>query len=183
MKRNKELRLIVGGSATRFSVNGVTVSVVADSAAALPVDVRVFEEDTYLVLTVDPVMRYVDEHPVRLMTRIMESRPHIPGTVVRKKTNWYAVVHDLDVEPICRKEWLDSAYAETLRLAEGRGIVRLGLPLLGTVHGRYPLQDSLMLLMRHIRKQNLTKVREIVIIAKRGSRETIRKLLVQSSRP
>lgn len=179
MKREKEFRLIIGGADDKIVINTVEIDVLADSASSLPVDVRIFEEDTYLVLTVDPVMRYVDEHPVRLMTRILDAKPHLPGSVVRKKSSWYAVVHDLDAEPICRKEWIDNAYGESLRLAEKSGVARLGIPLLGTVHGRYPARDSLQMLTDHILKQNLSKVKKIVIIVKKDFVAETRKLLVQ----
>lgn len=179
MKRKKGFRLIIGGAAEKIELNNIEIEVMSHSAISPPVDVRVFEEDTYLVLTVDPVMRYVDEHPVRLMTRIMDAKPHIPGSVVRKNSSWYAVVHDLDAEPISRKEWIDTAYEEALRLAEEYGVARLGMPLLGAVHGRYPVRDSLQMLTNHIRKQNLSRIQKIVILAKKGAEEAVRKLLVQ----
>lgn len=177
MGGNKKFTLITGGADHKIEVNGIAIEVVSDSVSPLPVDVRVFEEDTYLVLTVDPVMRYTDEHPIRLMTHIMEAKTKKPGSVVRKNSNWYAVVYDLDADPICRAEWIDNAYRESLQLAEKRGITRLGLPLLGTVHGSYSAQDSMQLLVNQIKTLALAKLKKIVVIAEKDFDEDVRKML------
>jgi hypothetical protein len=181
MKSNRPFRLITGGSSGRIKINR-TVMEVSSASGSLPVDVRVFEEDTRLALTVDSVMRHVEEHPVRLMTDILEARPAEPGTVVRKRTSWYAVVLDLDAEPMLRREWIDAAYAEVLRLAEEGGVARLGLPLLGTVHGRHPAGDSLGMLTARLRSGNFRKIQQIVIPAARDTGKTIRGLLLQMAK-
>lgn len=182
MTLDKKFKLIIGGSSGKKEVNKVGIEVVSDSAAPLPVDVRVFEEDTYLVLTVDPIMRYTDEHPIKLMTHIMEAKPQHPGSVITKDSSWYAVVHDLDADPICREEWVISAYMESLKLAEKRGVSRLGLPLMGTVHGRFPSRRSMDLLLQEIRAQIFFRLKKVVILAEKGFEEELRKMLGELSR-
>jgi len=182
MTRDKKFKLIIGGTANKIEVNKVAVGVISDSATALPVDVRVFEEDTYLVLTVDPVMRYTDEHPIKLMTHILEAKPRQPGSVVIKDSNWYAVVHDLDADPICREEWIVSAYQEALKLAEEKGVTRLGMPLLGTVHGQFSSQASMDLLLQGIRSQIFSRLKGIMILAEKGFEEDVRKMLGELNR-
>jgi len=182
MKGKKKFKLITGGAAGNIVINGVVLDIIADSTMSLSVDVRVFEEDTYLVLTVDPVMRYPDEHPIKLMTHIMEAKPRQPGSVVTKDSSWYAVVHDLDADPICREEWIVSAYMESLKLAEELGVGRLGLPLLGTVHGQFPSRESMDLLLREVRSQIFSRLKRIVILAEKGFEEELRKMLGELSR-
>lgn len=177
--KDKKFKLILGGSAGKVIVNNVRVEVVSDSWASLPVDVRVFEEDTFLVLTVDPVMKYTDEHPVKFMTRIMETKRHEPGSVVRKQSSWYAVVHDVDAEPVCSEEWIDKAYSEVLRLAATKGIAKLGIPLLGTVHGKFSACESLRLLVCHVKGLKKTSLKEILILAPHYMENEIRKILVE----
>jgi hypothetical protein len=177
MTWDKKFKLIIGGAANKIEVNKVAVEVISDSATTLPVDARVFEEDTYLVLTVDPVMRYTDEHPIKLMTHIMDAKPRQPGSVVTKDSSWYAVVHDLDADPICRKEWIAGAYTESLKRAEEKGITRLGLPVLGTVHGRFPSRESMDLLLQEVRAQIFFRLKRIVILAEKGFEEDLRKML------
>lgn len=177
MIRDKKFKLIKGGAGSEVNINGVIMDVIPDSISPLPVEVRVFEEDTHLVLTVDPVMRYTEEHPIRLMTRVMEMKPHKPGTVARKHSSWYAVVHDLDADPVCREEWIGSAYREILRLTEKRGVVRLGMPLLGTVHGTLPARDSLRLLLHHLALQHYAILKKILLLAKPGQAKELRSML------
>ncbi len=180
MSGENKFNLIIGGTAHQVKVNKVSIEVVSDAVTPLPIDVRVFEEDTHLVLTVDPVMRYTEEHPIRLMTSIMEEKPRKPGAVVRKNSSWYAVVHDLDAEPICREEWIDTAYGGCLQLAEKSGVIRLGLPLLGAVHSSFPAQESLQILVKHLRSQNFSKLKKIVLLVEKGFEEQVGRMLKMS---
>lgn len=178
MDGENKFRLITGiNRAQPAEVNGVLIEVLPVDTSPLPVDVRVFEEDTCLVLTVDPVMRYVEEHPVRLMTRIMETKPHLPGSVVTKKRSWYAVVHDLDAEPVFRKEWIDKAYARTLLIAGEKEVRVLGMPLLGTVHGTFPPSESLRFLLCQLEQQQHLSLAKLVLLERPEMVEKIRKLL------
>ena len=180
--KDKKFTLITGGAAGNIVINGVVLDIIADSTMPLPVDVRVFEDDTYLVLTVDPVMRYTNEHPIRLMTDILEAKPRRPGAVVTKDSSWYAVVHDLDAEPTCRDEWIVSAYGESLRLAEKKGVNRLAIPLLGTVHGTFQPRESMDLLVEQVRSQSFSRLKRIVILAENGCVDELRKMLKELSR-
>ncbi len=182
MAKNKRFKLIIGGIAGKIKINKVAIEVISDSVIPLPVDVRVFEEDTYLVLTVDPVMRYTDEHPIKLMTHILDAKPQKPGSVITKEKSWYAVVHDLDAEPVCRENWIASAYMKSLKLAEGKGISRLGFPLLGTVHGQFPSRESMGLLLREIRSRPFSRLKKIVILAENGFEDELRKILSELCR-
>jgi len=179
MKGRKKFTLITGGNAGKTKVNGVSVDIIAESTRPLPVDVRVFEEDTHLVLTVDPVMRYTDDHPIRLMTDILEAEPGKPGTVVTKGTSWYAVVHDLDAEPSSREEWVADAYAALLKLAETNNVSRLGVPLLGTVHGRFQKRESMFSLLHQIRSQSFAQLQKLSILVPDGQETELRAMIVE----
>lgn len=91
--------------------------------APFPVEAVIVEEDTGLVLSADTELHTCDEHPIRLMMALWEFVPERPGGVVLKGRNPYrlfAIVHDFDQEPSCRKEWvtgaLDAGLAECRRL-------------------------------------------------------------------
>ena len=158
--------LLEGGRDKQTIVNTVSIVVGPDSLSSQSVDVRVFEEDTHLVLTVDPVMRYMEEHPIRLMTSVLEAKPGKPGSIVTNRASWYAVIHDLDADPTCRREWIAKAYQAALTLAEKKMIPRLGLPLLGSVHGKILAAESLEMLinaMRIISFQHLKIIRKGII--------------------
>ncbi len=94
-----QFTVLEGGRNKLTTINTVTLAIVQNSLSHLPVDVRVFEEDTHLVLTFDRVIRHTEEHPIRLMTEIMETKPKKPGSIITTKARWYAVIHDLDADP------------------------------------------------------------------------------------
>lgn len=164
MAAEPKLKLLFGGKAKQVNVNGVTVSVAPNSLYPLPVDARVFEEDTHLVLTVDPVMRFTEEHPIRLLNSLSRERSKQPGTVVINGTSWYAVVHDLDAEQTSHRDWVEKAYREIFRLAEARRIHRIGIPLLGSVHGNMKSSESLRLMLEGIRATRFRLLRNIMIL-------------------
>lgn len=159
-----QLKVLEGGRDKQVTVNTVNLAVVANSLSPLLVNVRIFEEDTHLVLTVDPVMRHTKEHPIHLMTRIMETKPRKPGSIIIKNASWYAIVHDLNVEPSWRQEWIENAYLAALRLGETKHVQKLGLPLLGSVHGNFPPEQSLELLIQTIKSRTFQHLSNILIL-------------------
>ncbi|MCL7486904.1 MAG: hypothetical protein M8357_01855 [Desulfobulbaceae bacterium] len=156
--------VLEGGRGKQPTVNTVSLAVVPDSLSPLPAEVRVFEEDTHLVLTVDPVIRYTEEHPIRLMTSVMEAKPRKPGSVVTNSGSWYAVVHDLDREPTWRQAWIEKAYREILLLGEKKRIRKIGVPLLGSVHGNFSPDASMKMLLQAIDAAILKQLKNILIL-------------------
>ena len=173
MTSRTRLTVLEGGRDKHVFVNGVTVQVSSDALPSLPIDVRVFEEDTFLVLTVDPVMRHKEEHPIRLMTRVAESKPNKPGSVVINNTSWYAVVHDVDRDPTWNEEWIRKAYKQVLLLAEIKKVRRIGLPLLGSVHGKFPPGQSLAMLYESIDSSPFQFLQNILILVPHTTCKTI----------
>jgi hypothetical protein len=102
------------------------------------VDAVAAEEDTYLVLSADPVVEEVTEEPERLLSDAAARIPLAPGTVLVRggePLELLAVVHDLDQEPTWREEWVAGALDEIMREVFERGLGSLAMPMLGAVHG------------------------------------------------
>ena len=74
------MKLIHGGLSKHTFINGIQVAVAPKESPPFPVEVMVYEEDTNLILTVDPVIEHEDEHIIRTMTDIMETKKHKPGS-------------------------------------------------------------------------------------------------------
>lgn len=180
MTRKPKFKLLLGGKAKHVTINGVKVSVAPNTLFPLPVDARVFEEDTHLVLTVDPVMRYTPEHPIRMLNSLSRDRAKKPGSVVLNGASWYAVVHDLDLEPTSRREWVESAYREIFRLTEEGRVNRIGIPLLGSVHGNMKSAESLDLLLQRIRTVRARELKHIMIIVPPGQVEQTKTNLLRT---
>ena len=127
----------------------------------------VFEEDRNLILTVDPVTDYTEEHPIRTMTNILESKQYTPGTVVVNGNSWYAVVIDLDRKSICRTEWCKTALDRVFELVKTKRISSLALPILGTVHGGLLIEQELPCLLNTIAHLNQQTLKKIWIVMQR----------------
>jgi O-acetyl-ADP-ribose deacetylase (regulator of RNase III) len=123
------------------------------------VDAVAAEEDTFLVLSADPVVRDPKEHPVRLMTRVIETQAEAPGSVIVKggsPLRLLAIVHDLSQEPSWREEWIASALDAIFREAESRKLQSIALPLIGTKHGSLE-KRRFVVLLRHALERTLPR--------------------------
>lgn len=182
MPKKNKFTVLEGGRDKHVFVNGVTVQVSSDALPSMPIDVRVFEEDTFLVLTVDPVMRYKEEHPIRLMTEVSKSKPNKLGSVVINNNSWYAVVHDVNQDPPWNDEWIRKAYKQVFLLAEIKKVRRIGLPLLGCVHGKFPTGQSLAMLHESIDASPFQFLQNILILVPHTSSKAIWKKLKEMVR-
>ena len=105
----------------------------------------VCEEDTFLVLSGDTTLPEKADHPIRVMTGVMEAEPRDGGSIVIERgqpPRLLAIIHDLNDEPSLQEPWLRDALTQIPLLARERGFRSLALPLLGTVHGRMGIQES-----------------------------------------
>ena len=114
-----------------------------------PVDAIVEEEDTFITLSAGPALTVPDEHPIRILTRARGAREVELGTVVVRPGSpltFLAIVHRLSEERTWREDWIAEA-VENLRLCVARYRVgALGMPLLGTVHGKLDPKRAFALL-------------------------------------
>ncbi len=171
------MKLIQGGRLEPLSINNVEIAVSTIDSAPFPVEVMVFEEDTHLILTVDQVDEYKEEHPIRIMTDIMDAKKYRPGSIVRNGNSWYAVVVDLDREPICDNRWVEEAIKEILNLAEKNKIFSLALPILGSVHGGRGLELQLNNLLEIISEMSPTIIKRILIITRHDRQKRIHEIV------
>ena len=171
------MKLIHGNRLASICINGVNLAVAPKESPPFSVEVMVFEEDTCLVLTVDPVKEYEPEHPIRTMTDIMNMTTHQPGTVVVNGSSWYAVVIDLNSNTICRKKWCEEALAQLLLIARKTGVQSLALPVLGTIHGNLPVEEQLPILLRKLAVGNNGILKHLWLIAPQEEIKQIQKII------
>jgi hypothetical protein len=89
-------------------------------------------------MSAQPVVRVPPEPLIKVMARLIETRPKETGTVLVKGNNplrFLAIVHDLNEEPTWREEWIESALEAVFQEAENRKLESIALPILGTKHG------------------------------------------------
>ena len=132
-----------------MSLGSLRIVAAPDDTPPFKVDAVAAEEDTFLVLSADPQVRDPKEPLMRVMTRVIETHPEAPGSVLVKgkcPLRLLAIVHDLNEDPSWREEWIASALDGIFREAESRKLRSIALPLLGTLHGSLEKQRFVVLL-------------------------------------
>ena len=117
--------------------------------ALLSVDAFVEEQDTNLLLGNSPIVSVVIDSFPKLVEKMSQLTGEKPGDVLIKSTSplhMIAVVYDIDNEPICEENWLESAFISVLEHCQEYKIPRLAMPLLGTSYGKLTEDDVFELL-------------------------------------
>jgi len=149
-----------------------------------PVDAEVFEEDTFLVLSADTAVRETHEPLIRVMTKVIETRPETPGSILvrgKRPLRILAIVHDLNEEPSWKIEWVQSALRQIFKEVESRGLKSLALPFLGTMHGSLEKLRFVMLLREALALKEFKYLKHLWLIVPTGTDREILKLLETGS--
>ena len=166
--RRAGLRLIQGGLQCRIGFGPIRIVAAPQSSPPFDVDALAIEEDTWLVMSAEPKIGDPPEHPVRLMNDLLKARPKSVGSVVvqgRNPIRFMAIVHDVNQDPTCREEWVQCALNEIFREAERRKLRALGLPLIGTLHGKLVIQRFAGLFSQALLRARLKHLRRLWLIA------------------
>jgi hypothetical protein len=143
------MRIRGAGTAHIRRIGRVRVTAALASQPPFPVQAMAIEQDTALLLDDTTGLREPPEDYPRLITRMASPRPVRPGSVlVRGGTplRLLAVVHDFDQDPSWRVSWVQSALVSIFRIAARRNLHAVGLPPLGTRHGRLSARAFMSLL-------------------------------------
>lgn len=148
-REQRSLRVVRGYRQVSVECGGVRVAAAREDDAPFFVDAEVLEEDTWLALSTPADVIPDPGHPVRVMTRVWQARPEMPGTVIVRRgvpLKLLAVVHDLDVEPSWTEERIEQLLSALFDIVDREGVRALRLPLLATRHGRLRPQRFMRLL-------------------------------------
>lgn len=189
MAEKNTLQLIQGGLHRSMSFGPVRIVSAPVTSPPFHVQALVFEEDTWLIMSEHPEACEPEEHPIRMMTQMIEIHPEKVGTVLVRGQNpirFLAIVHDVDQEPTWREEWVESALMEIFVNAEQRGIQSIGLPLIGTLHGKLENQRFVELLHKVLVQMTFNHLKRLWLIAPAENERTLsiinllKSILVQS---
>ena len=161
------------------------IEIVCGAEASRPpfsVDVQVIEEDTWQVLSADNTARVIDEHPIRLMTGLIDQQPLLVGKVQINGSRWQATIVDFDQNPVCQREWIDEVYRQILDLAATNNIEAVSMPLLGVSHGCIVINESLRMLIDLVKQQPETGLLRIWLSVPEEDVNTLNLLLAESIR-
>ena len=101
-------------------------------------------------MAADTTARDFDEHPIRLMTSLIDQKPLSPGEAVIKDKQWRAVLYDLDEEPSCRHEWIRQALGQIVHLIDSKDINSISISLPGVRYDCIGWRLSLELLLSEL---------------------------------
>jgi len=174
------LKLIRGGRMHEISVGKLKVVAAPKDTPPFPVEAMVFEEDTFLVMSADPTPRDPKVSMVRVMTRLIETQPRVPGTVILQGMSplrFLAIVHDFNQDPSWKEEWIESVLGRVFQETENLGLQSLALPLLGTVYGSLGKRRFIEFLAAGLQGSAFNHLRSLWLVVPAGERsEVIRTL-------
>ena len=124
----------------------------------------VFEEDTNLIMTIDDIIEYREEHPIRLFTEVMRTGKHLTGSLVINSRNWYAVVLNIDHDPICQTDWIIQAYQKIHGWLVQDETQVAALHLLGCINGGISILEGMSLCLGFVVQEPFTPLEELIII-------------------
>lgn len=137
--RRRRFRLLAGGRHRGFDLAGVELVIAEENDAPFPVDAIAVEEDSFLVLSADPIVRPPQAHFLKVFTELLETEPAPLGSVLLRSgqpLRLLAVVHDLSLTPTWKEHWVREALHRVIGVMETRRKRVLGLYPLGCVFGQ-----------------------------------------------
>lgn len=132
---------------TTFQSVDITLSK-PDFTPPFDIDAFVEEQDTYLIMDIEPVMRDTNESYNSLINKMIEQQPRKPGDIVIMKTRplrFLAIIHDTERRPSYKVEWVEKALINLFNEAEVHQVNNIGMPMLGTIHGSLGEKDFIRL--------------------------------------
>ena len=170
-RTDRRLRAIAGAHHFEMAPAPYRVVAAPENKPPFAVDGVVAEEDTFLVMSAPVELRPIREPLMRVMTRVIETRPKEPGSVLiqgEKPVRILAVIHDFNQEPSWREEWINRALQGVLKTAEQERLQSIALPMLGTVHGTLEAQRFMKLFTWALKTVNPQTLKQIWLVIPTG---------------
>ena len=171
-KRTPELRVIRGSLSCKMPLGNLQIVASPKDAPPFRINALAFEEDTFLVMSADTTVRDPEESMVRIMSRLMETRAAVPGSVLVRGEDplqFLAIVHDFNEDPLLKEEWVLSALESILRASENLRLRSLALPLIGTHYGFIKTERFADLLDLALKSVTLQHLRRLWLIVPSGT--------------
>ena len=178
--REPNLQIIPGTYPLEISLGTLHIVAAPKDRPPFKAAAMAFEEDTFLVMSAEPVIRAPKESLMRVMTRVIETQPETPGTVLvrgKRPLRLLAVVHDLNQEPSWREEWVAHCLEKIFAEAESRKLKSIALPFLGTLHGGLERRRFLKLFSHALSQTELRHLEHIWLVVPDGMNSKIFEIL------
>ena len=166
------MRLILGDYPYEIRIGSFSIVASPEKRPPFKVDAVAVEEDTFLVMSADRMVRDSKEPLMKVMTRVIETQPKTPGSVVVKggtPLRLLAIVHDLNEDPSWREGWITKALGGIFREAERRNLGSIAIPFLGTLHGSLDKQRFLVLLRSAVERISPNHLKRLWLVVPPGT--------------
>jgi len=172
----KKFRVIPGSYPYEISRGSLKIVAAPKDNRPFPVDAVAFEEDTFLVLSAETAIREPKESLMRVMTKVIETRPETPGSVLvkgKRPLRMLAIVHDLNREPTWRQEWVESTLMGIFQEVERRRLKSLALPFIGTLHGKLGKEHFIRMLREVLECMKFKHLKNLWLVVPSGTKRAI----------
>jgi hypothetical protein len=173
-------RVIPGSYPYEISRGSLRIVAAPKNNQPFPVDAVALEEDTFLVLSAEAAVREPKESLMRVMTKVIETSPETPGSVLvkgKRPFRMLAIVHDLNRDPTLREEWVMSALREIFHEVERRRLSSLALPFIGTVHGKLEKERFIRMLREALDNAEFKHLKKLWLVVPFRTKRAILKVL------
>ncbi len=127
----------------------------------------VHEQDTNLLLGEQTTLRDPGK-PAWYLANILEEAPTsaLGSVIIRGQApvHLLAIIHDIEKNPTCQQAHITTAYQNIWHIAQQTGLSTIGMPLLGTVHGKLPVDVALSLFRSSLESHQHDKLQHIWLI-------------------
>lgn len=147
--------------------NSIIITVAPEAHSPFTPGMLVEEQDRFLLLGNLHEISLPDKPNWVLANDVFQQQPKKPGSILVKgvrPVKIKAIIYDIEAEPICKAEWVDSAIANILQQAEQRRQATLAMPLLGIQHGHVRVKDFLDILCKHVQQHAFQYLKRIWLI-------------------
>jgi hypothetical protein len=170
--RRKMLKIVWNKSDCCLDYGDISIVAAPQSSPPFPCQAMVEEQDTHLLLGEQMRLRDPGKPAWYLANTLDTVKTHALGDVVVKghpPHRLLAVVHDIEESPTLSPESVSLAYQNLLRLQQTLQLTSLAMPLLGTVHGKMRMQDSLLRLRTCLEQRPNSGLQRLWLMLPAGS--------------
>lgn len=147
-------------------MNSTDIHIIHPAQLPVTIDAIVEEQDTYLLLGKDTMIRETNESYVALVKKMEQQKPLIPGQVLVRKTNpvrFIAINYDIENKPICCEEWIKTSLKNIYEECCKQKILSLAMPLPGIKYGKFD-HNAVMNILKNIFLVEKTEFPEKIFI-------------------
>ena len=149
------------------NLNSLTIAVTHTHEPPFAADAWVYEQDTALILSIENIIREPLDSTQEIIKSMIHREPLQQGQVMVKghhPFDFLAIVHDVELQPICTPAIVSSTLSNIFREAEKRSLTSIAMPLLGSVFGPLSQQESVQLIGKSIIAWQPESLRTVILL-------------------